>query len=61
MMYFRLLIIITILTIVSWLVLKLINKPRHFAIVMLAWLLIFLVGGSLLYGTSIMVAGLNNS
>jgi len=61
MMYFRLLIIITVLTIVSWFILKLINKPRHIAVVMLVWIAIFVAGGSLLYGASIIVAGLNNS
>ncbi len=61
MMYFRLLIIITVLSLISWLVLKLIKKPKHFAIVMLAWIAIFLVGGAIFYGLSIIVANLNNS
>jgi len=60
-MYFRVFIIIIVLSLISWFILKLINKPKHFAIVMLAWLFIVLAGGAMFYGISIIVAGLNNS
>jgi len=61
MMYFRLLLIITVLSFVSWLVLKIIAKPRSFVLVLLAWIFIFIAGFTVFYGLSFFVAGINNS
>jgi hypothetical protein len=61
MIYFRLLILITILSVLSWFVLKLLGKQKHFGLVFLAWVTILLIGGALFYGISILVANANNS
>lgn len=60
MIFFRLAIFVVILSVVSWLILKAMNKPIGFVWLVLIWLGLFgLVFGSF-YGISTLIANSNN-
>lgn len=57
MLYIRLLIVILILSLLSWVVLKLVRKPMHFGLVFIFWTAAVLATMFLLYGMSVFMAG----
>lgn len=54
----RLWLVVAVLSVISWLVLKVIRKPYHFAWVLLFWTVAIFGSAGLLYGLSVLVAGL---
>lgn len=60
MMIVRLGILVLIISIVTWLAMKYLNRPMNFGLVFLFWIAVFLVTGALFFGLSTWVANLNN-
>ncbi|VAW47101.1 hypothetical protein MNBD_GAMMA03-1048 [hydrothermal vent metagenome] len=58
MLMIRLWLFIVILTVISWLVLKLVRKPLHIGWVFLFWIVVVIGSAVLLYGISIWFAGM---
>ncbi len=56
MLYIRLILVAVVLTIISWLVFKLIRKPINIGWVFLFWVLAIFVSTALLYGLSVWFA-----
>ncbi|WP_373018993.1 hypothetical protein [Thiomicrorhabdus sp.] len=50
---FRLWILVIAMTVISWFVLKLINKPTHIGLVFLFWVVAIMGTTLLLYGVSV--------
>ncbi|MDG6778438.1 hypothetical protein QCB44_06960 [Thiomicrorhabdus sp. zzn3] len=50
---FRLWLIVLVMTALSWLVLRLINKPKHIGWVFLFWVAVIMGTTLLLYGVSV--------
>ncbi|MDX1346750.1 MAG: hypothetical protein R3189_00720 [Thiomicrorhabdus chilensis] len=50
---FRLWILVVVMTIISWFVLRLVNKPTHIAWVFLFWVAAIMGATLLLYGLSV--------
>lgn len=57
MLMIRLWLVVVVLTVVSWVVLKLIRKPWHIGWVLLFWVVVIFGSMLLIYGTSIWLAG----
>lgn len=57
MLYVRLLLIALVLTLLTWVVLKLIRKPIHIGLVFVFWVVTILTSMALLYGVSVWLAG----
>ncbi|WP_172959676.1 hypothetical protein [Thiomicrorhabdus aquaedulcis] len=55
---FKMVLLILVLTVASWLVLKLISKPMHIGLVLLFWIAVVFGSAGLLYGFSVWQAGL---
>ncbi len=60
MMVFRVIIFVTILSVISWIILKMLNRPVHLAILFVSWAAIFLMAVVGFYGLSIFVTNSNN-
>lgn len=60
MLMIRFGILVLVLTVVSWLVLKVLRRPAHFGLVFLFWVLVVMVVVTGFYGISVWVSGLNN-
>lgn len=60
MWFVRFIPIILVLTLVSWVVLKVINRPVNFGILLLVWVFAVLGVLAAFYGLSILVANSNN-
>lgn len=60
MMLFRLAILVVILSVVSWLVLKAMNKPVGLVWLLLIWIGLFLFVLGSFYGISTLIATSNN-
>lgn len=57
MLYIRLLLIAVVLTLISWVVLKLIRKPLNIGLVFIFWVVTILTSMAILYGASVWLAG----
>ncbi len=56
MLYIRLLLVILVLTLFSWVVLKLVRKPMHIGLVFLFWTVAVISCMALLFGISVLMA-----
>ena len=56
MLYIRLILISLVLTVISWVVLKLIRKPMHIGLVFLFWVVAVVGTTALLYVISVWMA-----
>lgn len=56
MLYVRLLLLAAILTLISWVVLKLIRKPIHIGLVFIFWIAAIVVTMTSLYVISVLLA-----
>ena len=56
MLYIRLLLVILVLTLFSWVVLKLVRKPMHIGLVFLFWTVTVITCMALLFGISVLIA-----
>ncbi len=57
MMYVKFLLMIAVISIVTWFILNAVGKPKSFVLVFLGWLLSFLLMIGVFYGLSVLVAG----
>lgn len=57
MIIIRLWVLVIVLTAITWLVLKLAQKPQHIGLIFLFWVAVVLASTGVLYGFSVFLAG----